>query len=358
MKKAPTLTIGIPCRNEAAFVGECLASLVSQDIETSFRVVVSDNNSQDESASIVERVISKNDNPRCELTLIRNNKDLSAGENFKRVFDYAESTPFFMWLGAHDALSTNFVREGTQLMESDEGCGMASGNPYSIAPLPTRDQFSSPQLMVGAIYDYSQEDPFHRYLLSAIKTGNCTIFHSIFRRKALSGYSWREAPSADHIMISRLLWSGKLRYFNGGYIRRYFKRDVSQRKKAAGYYEKNSEFFDAYVSDFYRLIAEKHSQFLATTYSKVLFDILLDRYGFPPDAAWPRAFGTAFGARSARLFVLSIGKSDVVKANGMDFSQGELLKQCMELSQSPNWLATYLRYVLMRLKKALAARAH
>lgn len=354
MNEAPLLTIGIPCRNEASFIGECIASLVKQNVESSFRVVVSDNNSQDETVSIVENMISINDNLQCEIVLIRGNEDISAGQNFKRVFDYAESTPYFMWLGAHDALSETFVRDGMQIMQTDEGCSMASGAPYAISPSATGDEYSIPRLMEDAIYNYSQEDPIHRYLLSAIRTSNCTVFHSIFRRLALSGYSWQYAPSADHIIISRLLWFGRLRYFKGAYIRRYFTRDIVQRKRLSGKYVKNTSFFDAYVSDFYKLLAAGHSDFVAQTFTKALFEILLDRYGYPSDATWPRSFGAVYGGKNARFHVLSLGKSHSNKGNDLHISQGGPLQRCLAPSQPPSIAFFYYRYVLRRLKEALA----
>src|SRR3546814_14038078 len=79
-----------------------------------------------------------------------------------------------------------------------------------------------------AIYDFSDQSPLVRYLQSIELLNNCTVFHSLFRRNAITGFEWRKTVSVDHVLISRLLWQGTLEYIKGeNYNRRYFKQRTS-----------------------------------------------------------------------------------------------------------------------------------
>src|SRR3546814_14926327 len=55
-----------------------------------------------------------------------------------------------------------------------------------------------------AIYDFSDQSPLVRYLQSIELLNNCTVFHSLFRRNAITGFEWRKTVSVDHVLISRL----------------------------------------------------------------------------------------------------------------------------------------------------------
>ena len=134
------------------------------------------------------------------------------------------------------------------------------------------------------IYNFNHENSIERYLNSIVKLSNCYIFHSIFRRNTLNGYSRLEVPSGDHIMISRWLWSGKLHQSQHCvYFRRYFDQKNRAQKDATGFYvnqKNNTQFFDAYLTDLNKLISHAPSN-VKTAISHLASDLLLKRFGMP-----------------------------------------------------------------------------
>jgi hypothetical protein len=126
----------------------------------------------------------------------------------------------------------------------------------------------------------------------------------------------------------------------------------------SGKYLKSTLFFDAYISDFHTLLAEGHSDFIAMTYTKALFEILLNRYGFPLDATWPRSFWTIYLGWPMRCFVLLFGKSYGNNGDASVIPQGALLQRCLTLSQPPSIVTHYFSYALNRLRKGIVKRTN
>lgn len=311
------VTIGIPCCNEEPYITKCLISAIQQDIDTSYNVIVSDNASTDKTIEKIWGALDKHCPDNCTISVIENRKNIGASENFKLVFDLAESK-YFMWLGAHDYITKDFLKNSIDFLESNKDHSMVSGIPYRIylnSGESLRERlkkitqknsnwrkkgqgllnlsnnkiewygeeagWKGPEIAPEGIYDFSQNSSFRRYLKSVDLLVNCTIFHSVFKRDLLTDYDWGQTPSADHIIISRLLWHGKLGFSDAGYIRRYFPKEDRQEKKAAGSYAKNATFFGCYLSDFEKLAAEAVDSPVLNCLSQLVFDSLAYRYGIP-----------------------------------------------------------------------------
>ncbi|MFN3246543.1 MAG: glycosyltransferase family 2 protein [Leptonema sp. (in: bacteria)] len=61
MKEKPFVSIIIPARNEEENIGECIKSLLNQRYEN-FEIIVVDDNSQDRTPFIVQKLAEKNKN--------------------------------------------------------------------------------------------------------------------------------------------------------------------------------------------------------------------------------------------------------------------------------------------------------
>lgn len=313
------VTIGVPCHNEEAYIEECLLSAIQQDIDAPYSVIVSDNGSTDRTLKKIKDVISRYKIENCATSIISNDCNIGANENFKLVFDSA-SSKYFMWLGAHDYITKDFLRKSIDLLEGSDEYSMASGLPcgiYSESDKPLFDTFkvllhkvftqkennrgqkehltnidnsywescitewTPPARVQAAIYDFSQTGSFDRYLNSVKLLSNCTVFHSVFEKRLLEGYKWSHCPSADHVIISRLLWYGKLGYSNARYVRRYFPRRNLEKKITMGYYTKNRDFFEAYLEDFESLADGFIGKELIKSLSSIIFTSLRKRFGLP-----------------------------------------------------------------------------
>lgn len=244
----PEICVGIPCFNEEEFIEETIKSLMQQSYEN-VRFIISDNASTDKTVEIISDFI-KNDK---RFTLIQQEKNIGALENFKFVFDQATSE-YFMWMGAHDKISENYFSECFSLMQSSPDVSMVIGMPQAL--INDHDK----GVVKAAIYNFDETNKVNRYINSVMQLANCTVIHSIFNRNFLTNFEFEKIPSWDHIVISRLLWFGKLAYANKAcYSRRYFlERSTSSNERLFGEpaQSNRSGFYRSYEKDFEKLATE------------------------------------------------------------------------------------------------------
>lgn len=219
--------VGVPVYNEERYIEKTINSLICQDIEN-VNFVISDNASTDRTWSIIQDLAGSD--RRFRLCLQEVNK--GSAYNFSYVYRQC-SGDYFMWLGGHDCLSPGLVRKAAEILDGDvhEKISMVSGIPVGF--YEGDSIFEVPD----AVYDFSMEKPIDRFFRSVQQLCNCTIFHSMFRRKTLDNLEQRAVASADHVIISFLLWFGKLAYVEDEYYqRRYFReqRPSSAQRHVAG----------------------------------------------------------------------------------------------------------------------------
>ncbi|MFD2405203.1 glycosyltransferase family 2 protein [Azorhizophilus paspali] len=258
----PKICIGVPVYNEESHIHETVASLKRQNID-GIKFIFSDNASTDKTYEIAKSLSS--DDPRFEIT--RNSENVGAADNFINLFKDS-SSEYFMWLGAHDCLSENYIAETARILDNNKSVSMACGYPFGIM----NGRAFGP--VEEAIYDFKQPSPADRYLSSVATLSNCTVFHSLFRRKDLDGFEFRKTISMDHTIISRLLWKGILQYSeNAKYFRRYFqKRESTVEERILGRegsLERN-DFFDHHISDLEKLQGAQRNEKLIKKVEMIL----------------------------------------------------------------------------------------
>ncbi|ARP81414.1 hypothetical protein CAL12_11785 [Bordetella genomosp. 8] len=238
------LCLGIPVYNEDKYLEQTILSLKKQDVD-SVSFLVSDNASSDRSAEILRDLTAGDE----RFELVRQPENIGALKNWKFLFEQS-SSEYFMWLGGHDYLSDGYLRKTLNAIAAAPGTAMACGMPHSVM-----DGRTGP--VPAAVYDFSDESPVVRYMNSVAKVANCTILHSVFRRAALDGFEITGTISWDHVLISRLLWTGKLQYVDDAtYYRRYFgQRDTSTEQRMTGQKQAlpRADFYDYYLKDFTKL---------------------------------------------------------------------------------------------------------
>jgi FkbM family methyltransferase len=274
------ITIGIPCYNEAAYIEQCLSSVLNQKGNKNYSVVIADNASTDGTVELIKAFLKRNENLNSRTRLILNSENKGPLATFSQVYEAAD-TQFFMWLGAHDCLTPDFLSETLPLIESNLDCSMATGIPLGINFNHNYTDVGKIYRIPNASYNFTHNDGITRYIESIKFLGNCTVFHSIFRKSALNGYDFKDTPSWDHIIISRLLWQGKLLYSKAGYIRRYFPQEIINQKIVSGSYTKGLKFFNQYLDDFEYLINDRYDETRRSELLEVVNKLLLQRFGNP-----------------------------------------------------------------------------
>ncbi|MGA8148086.1 MAG: glycosyltransferase family 2 protein [Gallionellaceae bacterium] len=197
------VTIGIPLYNEEKYIEEAIRSAASQ-CET---VWVSDNASTDGSASICERVSREYPN----VHFVRQPHNMGAVSNFRFVLDKAD-TPFFMWLGGHDALPDDYVRQLTQLLEDCPDAVLAYGTSRLVdlngKPIGDYDYFYHEML--------ADRSPTTRVLGLIRHLSDCSLIHGIFRTEALRA-AWHATGvdaflGVDHVLLTLAAIKGPFVY--------------------------------------------------------------------------------------------------------------------------------------------------
>ena len=272
------IAIGIPCFNEEKYIAGTVLSAIRQfDDFTDLEVLISDNNSTDNSVSKVEGVMDATKTDGKQVALIKHTESLTPSENFWHLFDTTDSE-FFMWLGGHDQISQGYVQLGVAHMTQNSATSLFCGAHKGLTP--------DGKLFDKEVkYDFSQDNPVERYLQSIAQLNNCYVFHSIFRRKNLMDFDRTLAPpGADHLMISYLLWSGKL-YQSADcfYARRYFSKEDRAAKVAEGRYphgRNNVELYQAYLQDLKQLV-QPLPDLVGEAVLAQAAGLLIKRFGLP-----------------------------------------------------------------------------
>jgi glycosyltransferase involved in cell wall biosynthesis len=205
--------VGLPLHNERRYIEETLRSLAAQDFHD-FKVLISDNASDDGSEELC-RSFANADN---RFIYVRHPENIGAARNFTFCLD-ASSSEYFMWCGAHDVVSRNFLSCLTETLDRAPEVSLAFGTRLAV------DENSAPIEALNDdryIYHFSR-NRYLRYLQCACVLSECTIVYGLFRRKYLNGFAIKPVQACDNVLLSHLLFFGKLKYnFSAAYTHRFF----------------------------------------------------------------------------------------------------------------------------------------
>jgi glycosyltransferase involved in cell wall biosynthesis len=126
MSSAPLLSIGLFVYNGEPFLEETLDSILSQTF-TDFELIISDNASTDRTAEVCQ-AYAKRDS---RLSYYRNEKNMGAGWNLRRVYELATGK-YFKWAAADDLLAPQFLDRCIEVLERDAGCVVACAKTKEI----------------------------------------------------------------------------------------------------------------------------------------------------------------------------------------------------------------------------------
>lgn len=203
------VTIGIPLHNEYLFVEAAIRSAAPQ-CEV---LMISDNGSTDSSASVCEALAREYDN----ILFVKQPRNLGATANFKYLLDKA-TTPFFMWLGAHDMIPHGYVETLKARLESDHSVVLVFGDAQHI----DRDGKSTERYVYAFSTEVNSNDPKVRILALIRNLSDCSLIHGLFRRDILlKAWIPHQCLGADHVLLVKTALEGKLAYVpNVSLIRR------------------------------------------------------------------------------------------------------------------------------------------
>jgi hypothetical protein len=197
----PKISIGLPCYNEADFIEATIRSVLAQT-EGDFELIICDNASTDGTAEIISRAVG--DDPR---VLIRPNAtNIGGAANFARALELA-SSPYFMWMGAHDLISKDYVKKLRLVLDADPECSLAYADSIFIAK--NGDQIPGEPVETGV--EAEDQCPVTRFKKLVWQLHRCDQFHGLMRREWVNPELLTACRGPDMLLLAAIVLRGRFR---------------------------------------------------------------------------------------------------------------------------------------------------
>jgi glycosyltransferase involved in cell wall biosynthesis len=172
----PSVSVGLPVRNGARYLGRALDSILSQSL-SSFELVISDNASSDDTEDIC-RDYARRDR---RIRYIRQTRNIGGSANFNFVFDQA-AAPYFKWAPHDDELAPDYLKSCVEALErAPDAVLCQTGITYIDEEGRAVGTYDS------ALTGTDSDDPVERFAATVLLPHPAYEVMSVFRRQALLG---------------------------------------------------------------------------------------------------------------------------------------------------------------------------
>lgn len=202
----PLVSIGVPVRNGEPYIAHALQLLVNQTYKN-IEIIISDNNSNDETPSIIQHYA----NADKRIVVYRQNKTLTAAENFRFVMDKSHGE-YFMWAACDDRRSLDHVENLLLAIKGQPNAVLAFSD---VARFSNFESYEDASTIEHPFESKAFEDPILR-LKRQIQLG-CFHIYGLIRRDALTQYKWTEIDQGpDRVLLTYLSFLGDFIRADGG----------------------------------------------------------------------------------------------------------------------------------------------
>ena len=192
------VSIGMPVYNAAAYVRTAIEGVLAQTFGE-FELVIADNASTDESASICAEYAERDS----RIRFLRNPVNIGANGNFTYTLEQARH-PYFMWTSSNDYVAPSFLEKAVAVLDARPDVVLCCAQPRYFAGDPTNFQEVDDPMTI------EMESPIERFhaLLDRITINNA--MHGLIRTEALRATMPLESYySSDNVMVAQLALAGK-----------------------------------------------------------------------------------------------------------------------------------------------------
>lgn len=201
MTRSPRVSLGLPVYNGAAFIDECLESILRQTF-ADFELIVCDNASTDETRDLVRKWCVKDRRVRLQESAANR----GAAANFNWAFSLSRGE-FFKWCAADDLLEPTFLSACIGALERDPDAVLAYAGTVDI------DEGGK---VLGTIFDndypyeFGSDDASLRFRDLVCHEHSCVAVFGLMRRSALEETSLI-APfvGSDRLLLAELGLKGR-----------------------------------------------------------------------------------------------------------------------------------------------------
>jgi glycosyltransferase involved in cell wall biosynthesis len=194
----PLVSIGVPVRNGARFLGQTLDSLLGQTYRD-FELIISDNASTDETEAICRDFASQDG----RIRYYRVTQDLGLAYNYNFLFKQARGE-YFKWAAADDLCEPEYVARCLDVLESDRATVLAYTKTRFI------DETQNPVTIHDPGFDLHSSEASER-LRYVIYAGNwVNAIYGVIRSAALTKTQLLPPyPGGDYTLLGDLAVAGK-----------------------------------------------------------------------------------------------------------------------------------------------------
>ena len=218
----PLITVGMPIRNEAAFLTLALQSLLAQDYPR-FEIIISDNASDDGTAEICHGFCRDHPNVHYE----RQADNLGAAANFEHVLRQARGE-YFIWASGHDLWAPDYLSACVRRLQDNPSGVVAFGTTSWI------DSSGQPHARQSGWCDTRGMHRIARYC--AIFWGNMNPVISVIRTSALQSCRMEAMVGLDLVILLKLALMGDfLHATDTHWYRREFRNETAYGEKLKRY---------------------------------------------------------------------------------------------------------------------------
>ncbi len=188
MREVPSLTVGIPARNEGRFLRDTLESIRMQSFR-SYIVYVCDDSSTDNTREIASEFVQQDD----RFKLVTSHERLTFVENWARSLERCD-TRYFVWIGAHDVLEPGYFESAVAKHMHDENLALVYPKSIAIdADGKLGDPFDSDLSGTG--------EESTDMIKVAQNLQYCTAIHGVFRADILKRLPLRRIIGFDYLIL-------------------------------------------------------------------------------------------------------------------------------------------------------------
>jgi glycosyltransferase involved in cell wall biosynthesis len=168
--------IGMPVFNGEKFIAHAIESFLSQTY-SNWHLLISDNCSTDNTYEICRKFSAADS----RIEIAKQKRNIGAAENFKFVFDRADSD-FFMWAACDDHWAPDYLKNCVSFLNANKDVGMVFTNLFTF------DDEGKKRLLTYNLEHFSGKAGFKNsfsYFLGSEESGKANLVYGLFRRELL-----------------------------------------------------------------------------------------------------------------------------------------------------------------------------
>ena len=197
MLKKGFITVGIPVYNELQHIEEALKSVIDQSYKN-YIVIISDNRSNDGTWEIIKNYEAKD----VRIKAIQHDKNIGLFENWKYALEQCE-TEYFMWLGAHDFLGIDFMKNCLASFEKRNNIVLSFTNTHAVdSKSNILEKSDSNYVDFNDQLDMRNTNSFiEKWTFIMNKAHSCSAIQGIFKTEFIKKSVFKSLFSLDSLLL-------------------------------------------------------------------------------------------------------------------------------------------------------------